>query len=302
MPVAAAGDAPAVSTTRKPIVVGVDETEHSLAAVDWAAWEAASRAVPLMIVHCWAWQRFAPWTTGFDQLVTGDLERNAHHTVEHARKQAKTIADLAITTRVAEGYPPDVLAGLAGDATMIVLGSRHRRRAERAVLGSVSNAMAARSSCPLVVLGEPPDPPGERAGVVAGLAGSKHDHAVLAFAFDEAQRRGLPLTPMFCWHPPLPTIRPPRPELEQAHAILAEALAGWREQFPDVEVRPSAVRAHPADALIAAAAGQQLLVVGRRSRRERHGNLLGSVSLAVLHHATCPVAVVPMPPARGTAS
>jgi nucleotide-binding universal stress UspA family protein len=52
------------------------------------------------------------------------------------------------------------------------------------------------------------------------------------------------------------------------------------------------VRDHPVAGLVAASAGQDLLVVGSRSGHARVAALLGSVSQGVLHHATCPVAVV----------
>ena len=277
----------------RPIVVGIDDTAYSAEAIDWAAQEALSRAVPLVIVHSWAWQRLAPWTSGFDRMVIGDFKRAGHTVVERARKQAERHAGLVVSTEVTEGHPADVLAELGADATMIVLGSRHRHSVDRAVLGSVSNAMVARAACPVVVLGAPAGLPGERPSIVAGVSGTEQDAAVLAFAFDEAQRRGRSLKPVLCWHPPLADEQLPPPK--HAHLHLAEALAGWREQFPDVEVHPAVVRAHPVDALVRAARSQELLVVGRRAHRVRLGQFLGSVSLGVLHHATCPVAVVPTP-------
>jgi nucleotide-binding universal stress UspA family protein len=174
---------------------------------------------------------------------------------------------------------------------MIVLGSRYRRSLDRAMLGSVSNDLVARATCPVVVLGAPAALPGTGARVVAGVSGTDQDPAVLAFAFGEAQRRQAGLNVVLCWHPPFGDEKlspPPR-----AHAWLSESLAGWREQYPDVDVHTVVVRAHPADALVGAALSQELLVVGRRAQRVRLGQLMGSVSLAVLHHATCPVVVVP---------
>jgi nucleotide-binding universal stress UspA family protein len=276
----------------RSIVVGVDESSCSADAVEWAAHEAALRAVPLVLVHSWAWQRLSPWTAATDHTVINDFKRAGQRVVEEARNQAERLhPGLLVSTTVTEGTPSDVLTELGTDATMIVLGSRHRLSFDRAVLGSVTNAMVARATCPVVVLGAPAGLPAERPSIVAGVAGTEQDSAVLAFAFDEAQRRGRPLKPVLCWHSFFEDEQLPLPKL--AHLQLAESLAGWREQFPDVEVHPSVVRAHPAHALVAAAASQELLVVGRRAQRVRFGHLMGSVSLAVLHHVTCPVAVVP---------
>ena len=101
---------------------------------------------------------------------------------------------------------------------------------------------------------------------------------------------------MLCWHSDLLASmlwRPEPPAPSRADAWLAESLAGWQEKYPDVLVRSGVVREHPAAGLVAEAASAQLLVVGNRGRHALAGTLLGSVSQAVLHHATCPVAVVP---------
>jgi nucleotide-binding universal stress UspA family protein len=84
-----------------------------------------------------------------------------------------------------------------------------------------------------------------------------------------------------------------RRSFESTEAWLSEALAGWREKYPDVEVHSGVVRDAPVPGLVAASVGQSLLVVGTRRRHSLAGALLGSVSQGVLHHAVCPVAVVP---------
>lgn len=81
---------------------------------------------------------------------------------------------------------------------------------------------------------------------------------------------------------------------ERADELLAEALAGYRADYPDVQVQAGVMRDRAADALVGAAAGQNLLVVRSRGRSALSAAMLGSVSQAVLHHATCPVAVVPI--------
>ena len=75
-------------------------------------------------------------------------------------------------------------------------------------------------------------------------------------------------------------------------AALTDAVAGWRKKFPDVDVRERVVHAIAAPALVDAARGAELLVVGSRGRGGFRSLLLGSVSHAVMHHATAPVAVV----------
>jgi nucleotide-binding universal stress UspA family protein len=81
---------------------------------------------------------------------------------------------------------------------------------------------------------------------------------------------------------------PPR-----AAAWLSDALAGWQEKFPDVLVHSAVIRDHPTSGLVSESLNQDLLVVGNHGRHASTATLLGSVSQGVLHHAYCPVAVVP---------
>jgi nucleotide-binding universal stress UspA family protein len=74
---------------------------------------------------------------------------------------------------------------------------------------------------------------------------------------------------------------------------LSDALRGWREKYPQVTVRMDVVLLHPAEALLNASRAADLLVVGRRTDPQMTEGRLGPVTHAVLHHARCPVAVVP---------
>ena len=88
------------------------------------------------------------------------------------------------------------------------------------------------------------------------------------------------------WRPEQPV--PPRAEL-----WLAETIAGWQEKYPDVAVRSAVIRDHPVSGLVAESMAQRLLVVGNRGQHPFADTLLGSIAQGVLHHATCPVAVIP---------
>jgi nucleotide-binding universal stress UspA family protein len=73
---------------------------------------------------------------------------------------------------------------------------------------------------------------------------------------------------------------------------ISEAVAGWAEKYPDVALTREAIPAAPARVLADASQRAALIVVGSRGRGGFTGLLLGSTSQAVLHHASCPVAVV----------
>jgi nucleotide-binding universal stress UspA family protein len=78
-----------------------------------------------------------------------------------------------------------------------------------------------------------------------------------------------------------------------AQKELSKALRLWHEKYPRVEVVDSIRLESPAKAVVRAAEGAALLVVGRRAHRHGLAPHLGPVAQAAIHHGSCPVAVVP---------
>lgn len=72
-----------------------------------------------------------------------------------------------------------------------------------------------------------------------------------------------------------------------------ESLRVWRELYPKVSVRVSVLLERPRQALLGAAPGAALLVVGDRGAGGVDELLLGATSSTMLHHAPCTVAIVP---------
>jgi nucleotide-binding universal stress UspA family protein len=136
--------------------------------------------------------------------------------------------------------------------------------------------------------------------VVLGVAPDEVSGPV-EFAFAEAQRRGVPLLAVRSWMYPqtLPgeVVVPPKEEAEikrRQNAELDAALAAVRTSFPDVPVVTEVGLAEPEAALVEASRDGCLLIVGARRRRGRFSLPLGKVTQRVLHHAYCPVVVVPV--------
>jgi nucleotide-binding universal stress UspA family protein len=123
----------------------------------------------------------------------------------------------------------------------------------------------------------------------------------LEWAFARASAEGASLVPVhtWWWEEPNPFLSGGEWENEWIEAAdsqkleLSEMLAGWREKYPDVEVRPTVVRGQAAVVLEDVSASSRLVVVGTRGRGGFAGLLLGSVSSHTAHHAHCPVVVVP---------
>ncbi|NED72299.1 universal stress protein, partial [Streptomyces sp. SID9944] len=149
------------------------------------------------------------------------------------------------------------------------------------------------------------EPAAEAAGreVVVGQHGAPEDSAeTLRFAFETAAARGATVRAVRAWTlPPVFAYSPGSLKLlDEAGGLepyekkaLAEALQPWRERFPDVSVVEHVEMGSAGQVLLSTADRAQLLVVGRRARRTAVGARIGSVAYGVLHHAGCPVAVVP---------
>ncbi len=287
-------------TPHDSIVVGVDASEGADTALTWALREARTRNAPVRLVCAYRWPAeserrsyFAP----LPELDRAQYEQAAGALVERAVARARAL-DPSVTVHgeAVDGPAVPVLLAESASGALLVLGSRHRGAVSSTLLGSVSAVVASRADHPVVVVGGPEALPGELPSVVVGVDGSETSEELLAFGFDHASRHHLPLQALLFWHvDPLAVMlwraEPPVPE--RAHAWLSEVLAGWGEKYPDVVVRSAVVRDHPAAGLTAWSSSAQLLVVGNRGRQALAGTLLGSVSQAVLHHARCPVAVVP---------
>ncbi len=282
----------------RPVIVGVDDSAGSEAAVRWAAREAALLGVALHVVRAYTWALQYPWASPTDRHIEANLQRVSEKITRHAMDQARTCApDLEIRHTVVEAQAPNYLEQLADSAAMIVVGSHHLGLLGRATLGSVSAAVAARASCPVIVVCGPAGANAELPKVVVGLDPIHGAQEVLSFAFEYAARHDLPLQPVMCWHPDglarAQWRAQPRPP-ERAYLWLSQALAGWQERYPTVSADAVIELDHPVAALVSASTAQDLLIVGRHGNRAHFGSFLGSVSQGVLHHASCPVAVVPI--------
>ncbi|MGW6781756.1 universal stress protein [Streptomyces sp. NPDC054987] len=284
------------------ITVGVDGSAESLAAAEWAAREAELRGVPLRIVHAWLRQPL-------DVPVVQDRETQATSARAVLRAAETHVADrhpaLTVTAEVVQDTAVTVLLREAEAAEMLVLGSRGHGAFVGFLLGSYGQQVIAAAKRPVVSVRavDGQTPRAEGGEIVVGQQGTpENGDAVLGFAFEEAAARGAALRAVRAWTlPPVFTYSPGSLLLvDQAGGLepfekkaLAEALAPWRARFPDVPVTEHVEIGSAGQVLLSTLSDAQLLVVGRRTRRAPVGTRIGSVAHAALHHAPCPVAVVP---------
>jgi nucleotide-binding universal stress UspA family protein len=138
--------------------------------------------------------------------------------------------------------------------------------------------------------------------VVVGIDGSEPSRRALVFGCEEAARRGTGVVALHAWtkpwHAALRPLEAPagvdRSFLQpKAAALLADSVAAAARDFPNLQLTERLVNDQPGDAILEASRGADLLVVGCGGSRGLVGRLLGSVSRQAIHHAHCPVAVIP---------
>lgn len=275
--------------TRTPqgaVVVGVDGSEQSFVALDWAVETAQLDARPVHILHARG------------RLDRGGGDEPVARAVERARLLAPTAR---ITTEVVDGPAVAALLAAAEEASTVCVGSHGRGGFRPRFLGSTATAVATAAGCPVAVV-RPPLVGGERARrIVVGVDEAEGSHDAIGYAFAQADLRGVKLTAVHAWHASdrigLSGAVTPADRWQtligNEEAAMAECLAGWSEKYPDVEVSRVSIRRTPHAAILTAAGDAVLIVLGARQPRPQP-DLVGSPTVRrVLQDAVCPVVVVP---------
>jgi nucleotide-binding universal stress UspA family protein len=280
-----------------PVVVGVDGSEPSLRAVDWAADEAVGRGVSLRIVNACLWERYEGAALAHDlgapaaRVLPQDVVRVA------ARRAGARQPDLKVTSEVIFEEPEYALVKESRNASALVTGTRGRGGMAEALLGSVSLTVAGHAHCPVIIVRGSHDNQarsGQHGRIVVGVG----ERATVAFAVEEATRRGVPVEAIRAWRcpahestdHPLMAGEPARLHEQQAVETLDAAL---RDVSADAGLVGRTAEGPAGEVLVAASHHADLLVVGARRRPRHFGLQLGRVAHRVLHHSDCPVAIVP---------
>ncbi len=260
----------APDTTTEPfaggsVVVGVDGSPGSDAAVDWAAAEAAATGRSLRLVTA----------TTLHRDRAGSRLRRA------VARISPTIPHLPVSTAVHGGRAGDELLAHLGDAAMLVVGKRGRGAIPRLLVGSTAIAVAGRSPVPVVVVptGWDGDIHRHQPKSWSGVDPDHAHHHLMHLAFGRARRLSVGLVAVHGTEGPQQLNDEEDDEEHRVAALLdpAEssahdrfqaALTWWSGRFGEVEVRAVRTAVHPAMALLAESEqGAQLVVLGPQGAR-----------------------------------
>jgi nucleotide-binding universal stress UspA family protein len=285
-----------------PVIVGVDGSAESLAAAAWAAREAERRGAGLRLVHAWEGSPPAGGEGSADAVQRRLARRALRQAKEYLRERGP---GARLQDELAEGPAVAALLRVAGQADLLVLGSRGLSGFTGFLVGSVSLGVVARSTRPVVLVRDGERPEDEHmpasAGsvstrtrfrdVVLGVDADDPAEAAFEFAFEEARLRHARLRVVHAC-PTRAAVDGPWDAADR-EGLLTDVLRPWREKHPDVEVAETVVPGRPQPALIRAARPASLLVVGHRIAERPLGPYTAPVTHAVIHHVGRPVAVVP---------
>ncbi len=288
-----------VLANHQAVVVGVDGSERSTAAAQWAATMADRLDSPLHIV-C-AVQEPTFYMAESVMVMPAEVWDQQRLTAEGiAEEVSKTIAGshpgLTVTTQVEAVPAAALLVDLSATARLLVVGNSGTGLVLSTLLGSTAKAVADAAVCPVVVWRD--GTLDANSPVVVGIDGSAMSVTAAEMAFLVASSLDVPLVAVHTWNPGsqaggvfLPISIDWAAIEEEEEALLSQILAGWTGKYPNVVVERILQQRNAAQTLIDLSKPAQLVVVGSRGRGRIKSALLGSTSSNLLHHAHCPVMI-----------
>jgi nucleotide-binding universal stress UspA family protein len=282
-----------------PAVICAVGLDGAPAAIEYAAREAVLADAPLHLIHVLR----VPAVEAYAGVYGGILEE-ADTAITTAIERARSLTDNRVRVtaeRVDDGALVSHLVHRANHGRLIVLQHRRLSRARRLVTGSTVNAVAARTSVPVVSVPEGWTCGDQAPCVTVGLQDGLEAAALVHAGFEEAKLRHGRLIAIHSWW--LDTDWEPA-TIDQEYRVDREAstrrelqpvIDSVRHDFPDVEASLEVWNAPPADALLDASRESELMVLGRRHHLLPLGSHLGPVARSLLAHADCPVYLTPEP-------
>lgn len=267
-------------------MVGVDDSSRSLAALSWAAREAALGMRPLRLLHVRR-QPYLPLVSAESGLIVppdpnadpGDVQQLLNRALDAVQTWEPHVDVLA---RAELGSPASLLLAETSSAAMVVVGHHGGRSLGDLITGTTCGSLLARAHGAVVVINGQPAWPDAR--IVVGLDDPLADRAALRFGLDVATHRAVTLH----LHRVLRPRRLWRRTRQQSAARVDALVRAIAARHPGLDIRLTAAAGDPTTVFAEAACGAQLLVVSTRSC----GTGTARDRRTLVRVAPCPVAVV----------
>ncbi|GAA2771118.1 universal stress protein [Streptomyces showdoensis] len=278
------------------VVVGVDGSPSARTAVLWAAAEADRRGRRLHLVHAADTDRRALFADA--ETIQAVREAGRDLLARAAALVGERFPDLAVTRELGRQEPVSGLRAAAGARGTIVVGHRGLGGFGTLLLGSVGLGVAARAEVPVIVVRGEPTRPGT--GTVTAAVRGVADLDWLPLAAAEAEARKAALRIVSVWNV-LAQVGSVATMLDDLDGIARERVRETQALAERMRrLHPQLVVAHHVEAgtssagiLVEASARTDLVVMGRGRRPLGVGPSLGRVAHSLIHHAYCPVEIVP---------
>lgn len=290
---------------RGRVVVGFDGSGPAERALERAVEEAVRRKTGLEILCGAQWAPAPPPGLGITPDDLGTLHRGTREMLQHAAERARKLAPgLSVTHEATDEDAVHALVRRSESAALVVLGTRGHGGFTGLLLGSVSMRVAAHAKSPVMVVRGDRELDEQPRGTVLVAVQANQDKAAVQFSFEEAARHGARLRALHAWLYPAPLGGMPTVDAERvreqvgerrkhAEAVARYAVAPFREDYPGVEVIADHECRSAAGALVEASKSADVVVLTAHRNPHRLGMQLGPVTHAVLHHAHCPVVLIP---------
>jgi len=283
-----------------PWIVGVDGSDCSRTALEWAVVNAPGRATAIHLVTAWQPPIYGLDPTSGPLVLPYDIDAlraATHDDVGRLAAETRSRTDVPVEPIVMHAGAAAALLDASAHGALIVVGNRGRGGFARLLLGSTSTQCAAHARIPTAVV-----PTGTRAGaarrLLVGLDGSTNSLAALHWALHFAAP-GTTIDVTWVWEASVLAVGADEhffPDASETAEARFEHLMDEVTSGPDaggVTIERNFVRGRPRAALATAAEHVDLVVVGARGYGAVGAALLGSVTTWMLHHVDKPVVVVP---------
>ncbi|MGY2746492.1 universal stress protein [Arthrobacter sp. UYCu723] len=277
----------------KPIVVGINGSAGSEAALTWALQRAARLQLPVIAIHAVDDRWMSP-DFQYQELIRESGMELLHKAAASASRQAP---DVKVEIQLRHGSAGAALREASKQASMVVVGVHDRHWMDGGPLTDRALQIVSASDSPVAVI--PLKQGAAAGGVVVGVDGSEESSQAVQFAAAEADRGRDELTVVLGFRSParwvenrLPSSGLAETMVAENRIVLSESVAGLGDKYPDLVVHQRLEKdTEPAKALVDIAAEARLLVAGSRGRGGFSRLVLGSTAHAVLLHVPCPTIV-----------